>query len=40
MDDRVPDLRGTHLVPGAGQWVQEERPVDINRILLEFLEGL
>jgi epoxide hydrolase A/B len=40
MDGRVPDLRGTHLVSGAGHWVQQERPGDVNRILLEFLEGL
>ncbi|HWT08045.1 MAG TPA: alpha/beta hydrolase [Roseomonas sp.] len=31
------DWRGTHLVPGAGHWVQQERPGETVRLLLDFL---
>lgn len=28
---------GTHFVEGAGHWVQQERPQEVNRLLGEFL---
>jgi pimeloyl-ACP methyl ester carboxylesterase len=28
------------MVPGAGHWVQQERPEIVNAALLEFLAGL
>jgi pimeloyl-ACP methyl ester carboxylesterase/ketosteroid isomerase-like protein len=31
------DLRGPHLIDGAGHWVQQERPDEVNRLLLDFL---
>ena len=31
------DYRGTHLVDGAGHWVQQEQPDEVNRLLLDFL---
>jgi pimeloyl-ACP methyl ester carboxylesterase len=31
------DWRGTHLVPGAGHWVQQERPAETLAALREFL---
>lgn len=34
------DLRGVHLVEGAGHWVQQERPEETTRLLLDFLAGL
>ncbi|WP_024510870.1 alpha/beta hydrolase [Bradyrhizobium sp. ARR65] len=29
---------GCHLVDGAGHWVQQEQPAEINRLLLQFLK--
>jgi pimeloyl-ACP methyl ester carboxylesterase len=31
------DMRGCHLVEGAGHWVQQEQPEAVNRLLLDFL---
>jgi pimeloyl-ACP methyl ester carboxylesterase len=28
------------LLPGAGHWIQQERPAQVNQLLLEFLAGL
>jgi pimeloyl-ACP methyl ester carboxylesterase len=33
------DMRGVHLVEGAGHWVQQEQPVEVSRLLLEFLKA-
>jgi len=32
------DYQGTHLVDGAGHWVQQEQPEAVTRLLLDFLE--
>jgi len=40
MRDRISDLRLLRLVDGAGHWVQQERPAEVNTALLEFLTGL
>jgi pimeloyl-ACP methyl ester carboxylesterase len=32
--------RGTHLVEGAGHWVQQERPEQVNALLLDFLRAV
>lgn len=37
---RSPDLRGIHLIPEAGHFVQQERPEQFNKFLLEFLKEL
>jgi pimeloyl-ACP methyl ester carboxylesterase len=31
--------RGTHLVEGAGHWVQQERPDEVNALLEDFLRA-
>ena len=31
-------MRGCHLVPGAGHWVQQEQPEAVTRLLLDFLK--
>lgn len=33
------NLRGCHLIDGAGHWVQQERPEAVNALLTEFLRG-
>jgi len=38
LTDEVPDCQ-THLVEGAGHWVQFERADDINRLLLAWLSA-
>lgn len=35
---RLADLRGVHLYPGAGHWIQQERPDEVNGALLEFAQ--
>jgi len=40
MDGWVTDLRGKVLIPGAGHWVQQEKPAETNRALLAFLANL
>jgi pimeloyl-ACP methyl ester carboxylesterase len=37
LKDWVPDLRGLHVLPGAGHWLQQERAEEVNRLLLGFL---
>ena len=34
------DLRGSIVLPGAGHWLQQERPDEVNRLLIDFLNGL
>jgi len=40
MNDHCKDLRGIHLIEGAGHWVQQEAPEQVNQLLLNFLESL
>ena len=34
------DLRGLHLLDGAGHWVQQEQSAAVNRLVLDFLHSL
>ncbi|MGH9296922.1 MAG: alpha/beta fold hydrolase, partial [Acidimicrobiales bacterium] len=36
-DKTVPALRGSHVLEGCGHWVQQERPDEVNRLLVDFL---
>ncbi len=36
----TPNLKKKVIIPGAGHWIQQERPREINEIMLEFLKGL
>ena len=38
--DNVPNLKDLILVPGAGHWVQQERPAEVNAALIKFLKSL
>jgi len=40
MRSHVRDLRGCHLIAGAGHWVQQEAPDRVNELLIGFLSGL
>ena len=34
------DLRGFHLIEGAGHWNQQEKPAETNKLLIDWLKGL
>jgi pimeloyl-ACP methyl ester carboxylesterase len=36
----LPGLRGSHILEGAGHWVQQERATEANKLLIDFLKGL
>jgi pimeloyl-ACP methyl ester carboxylesterase len=40
MEKTVPALKKKVLVPSAGHWIQQERPSEVNRLLIEFLKSL
>lgn len=40
MQESCTDLRGIHLIPGAGHWVQQEAPDAVNELLIDFLGGI
>ena len=40
LEETMPGLRKKVLVPGAGHWIQQERPNEVNAMLLEFLASL
>jgi len=40
LETNIPNLRGKILLAGAGHWTQQERPDEVNRLLIEFLGGL
>ena len=36
----LPGLRGSHILPGAGHWIQQERADEVNGLLTAFLRSL
>jgi pimeloyl-ACP methyl ester carboxylesterase len=36
----LPGLRGCHMLQGVGHWVQQERPGEVNALLLDFLQAV
>lgn len=39
-DSSMPACRSKTVIPGAGHWIQQERPAEINELLIAFLKGL
>ena len=37
LEKSVPNLWRKVLLPGVGQWTEQEAPADVNRLMLEFL---
>jgi pimeloyl-ACP methyl ester carboxylesterase len=37
LEINAPNLTKKVLFPGAGHWIQQERPAEVNRLLIEFL---
>ena len=40
MEEWMPDLRGKHILKDTGHWTQQERPHEVNMLLLSFLQSL
>ena len=40
MEPYLADLRGVHILPGCGHWTQQERPGEVNRLLVDWLKAL
>jgi pimeloyl-ACP methyl ester carboxylesterase len=40
LEDALPNLTKKVLLPGAGHWIQQERPIEVNQLLIEFLTTL
>ena len=40
LSESVPKLRRKLIIPGAGHWIQQERPKEVNEALLAFLHAL
>lgn len=36
----VPNLRGRHVISNCGHWIQQEKPAEVNALLLDFLADL
>jgi pimeloyl-ACP methyl ester carboxylesterase len=39
LEETMPNLRKKVVLPGAGHWIQQERPAAVNELLVEFLVG-
>jgi pimeloyl-ACP methyl ester carboxylesterase len=40
LDHWVPGLRGSHILEGCGHWTQQERPAEVNDLLIRFLNAV
>jgi pimeloyl-ACP methyl ester carboxylesterase len=39
-DATMPGLRKKVLLSGAGHWIQQERPTEVNDLVIQFLKSL
>jgi pimeloyl-ACP methyl ester carboxylesterase len=40
LEETMPGLRKKVLLSGAGHWIQQERPMEVNDLLIQFLKSL
>ena len=40
MKAQMTDLRGHDILPGCGHWTQQERPAEVNAVLIPWLKTL
>jgi len=40
LEETMPGLRKKVLLLGAGHWIQQERPTEVNDLLVQFLKSL
>ena len=40
MRPHLPNLEGAHILPGCGHWTQQERPAEVNALLIPWLKSL
>ncbi len=40
MREHLTDLRGAEVLEGCGHWTQQERPAEVNKLLVRWLKGL
>jgi epoxide hydrolase A/B len=40
VDLYMPNCRSKTIIPGAGHWIQQERPNEINKLLVDFVKAL
>jgi pimeloyl-ACP methyl ester carboxylesterase len=40
METIVPNLKNKVLLPNAGHWIQQERPAEVNQLLIDFLKSI
>ncbi|MEW6186650.1 MAG: alpha/beta hydrolase [Thermodesulfobacteriota bacterium] len=40
LENNLPNLKQKILIPGAGHWIQQERPKEVNNLILDFLKKL
>ena len=40
LEINVPNLTKKVTLPGAGHWIQQERPTEVSRLLIEFLRSV
>jgi pimeloyl-ACP methyl ester carboxylesterase len=40
LESNAPNLTKKVLLPGAGHWIQQERPAEVNRLMIDFLRSL
>jgi pimeloyl-ACP methyl ester carboxylesterase len=40
MERVLPNLKRKLIIEGAGHWIQQERPAEVNAALIEFLKDV